>query len=120
MYKVLLVDDEILIRERISRKIPWEELGYELAGICENGREAIAFIEQEPVSLILTDICMPHVDGLELAKYVYEHAKNTKVAIITGYEEFEYAKKSAGISCVFLYIKACHIRRAYGKLDGDP
>ncbi|MFT4007270.1 MAG: response regulator [Lacrimispora sp.] len=94
MYKVLLVDDEILIRERISRKIPWEELGYELAGTCENGREAMAFIEREPVSLILTDICMPYVDGLELAKYVYENAKNTKVAIITGYEEFEYAKKA--------------------------
>lgn len=103
MYKVLLVDDEILIRERISRKIPWEGLGFELAGTCENGREAIAFIEREPVSLILTDICMPYVDGLELAKYVYENAKNTKVAIITGYEEFEYAKKALEYH-VFSYI----------------
>jgi two-component system response regulator YesN len=103
MYKVLLVDDEILIRERISKKIPWEELGYELVGTCENGREAIAFIDREPVSLILTDICMPYVDGLELAKYVYENAKNTKVAIITGYEEFEYAKKALEYH-VFSYI----------------
>ena len=103
MYKVLLVDDEILIRERISRKIPWEELGFELAGSCENGREAISFINREPVGLILTDICMPYVDGLELAKHVYDHAKNTKVVIITGYEEFEYAKKALEYH-VFSYI----------------
>lgn len=103
MYKVLLVDDEILIRERISRKIQWRELGYELVGTCENGKEAIAFLEKEEVSLVLTDICMPFVDGLELAKYIHEHKKNTKVSIITGYEEFDYAKKAMEYH-VFSYI----------------
>ncbi len=94
MYKVLLVDDEILIRERISQRIPWESLGYELRGTCENGKEAIEFMEKQPVDLVLTDICMPYVDGLELAKYLYENEKRTKVVIITGYDEFEYAKKA--------------------------
>ncbi len=94
MYKVLLVDDEILIRNKISQRMPWEELGYHLAGTCENGQEAISFIEKEPVDLILTDICMPYVDGLELARYVYEFARKTKVVIITGYDEFDYAKKA--------------------------
>jgi len=94
MYKVLLVDDEILIRERISQRIPWESLGYELKGTCENGKEAIEFMERQPVDLVLTDICMPYVDGLELAKYLYENEKRTKVVIITGYDEFEYAKKA--------------------------
>lgn len=94
MYKVLLVDDEILIRERISQRIPWESLGYELKGTCENGKEAIEFMESQPVDLVLTDICMPYVDGLELAKYLYENEKRTKVVIITGYDEFEYAKKA--------------------------
>lgn len=94
MYKVLLVDDEILIRERISQRIPWGSLGYELAGTCENGKEAIGFMEKEPVDLVLTDICMPYVDGLELAKYLYENRKSTKAVIITGYDEFEYAKRA--------------------------
>lgn len=94
MYKVLLVDDEILIRERISQRIPWGSLGFELAGTCENGKEAICFMEKEPVDLVLTDICMPYVDGLELAKYLYESRKSTKAVIITGYDEFEYAKRA--------------------------
>ena len=94
MYKVLLVDDEILIRERISQRIPWGSLGFELAGTCENGKEAICFMENEPVDLVLTDICMPYVDGLELAKYLYESRKSTKAVIITGYDEFEYAKRA--------------------------
>lgn len=103
MYKVLLVDDEILIRERISKRIPWEELGYELVGTCENGEEAVELIKDQKIDLILTDICMPYMDGLELAKYVYEHVRNIKVVIITGYDEFEYAKNAMEYR-VFSYI----------------
>ena len=94
MYKVMLVDDEILVRERISKRIPWEELGYCLAAVCENGKEAIEFLQAEDVDLILTDICMPYVDGLGLAKYVYEEKKNAKVIILSGYDEFSYAKEA--------------------------
>lgn len=94
MYKVLLIDDEILIRERISKKIPWNRLGYELTGTCANGQEAIPIINQQKIDVILTDICMPYVDGLDLAKFVYENQRKSKVVIITGYDEFEYAKKA--------------------------
>lgn len=94
MYKVMLVDDEILVRERISKRIPWEELGYCLAAVCENGKEAIEFLQTEDVDLILTDICMPYVDGLGLAKYVYEEKKKAKVIILSGYDEFSYAKEA--------------------------
>ena len=92
MYKVLLVDDEVMIREAIAEKIDWENLGFELVGLCENGKEAIEFIKRNPPELILTDICMPYVDGLELAEYVYENYDQTKVVIISGYDNFEYAK----------------------------
>ena len=92
MYKVLLVDDEVLIREAIAENIDWNGLGFELAGICENGKEAIAFIEEQPLDLVLTDICMPYVDGLELAEYIYENHEEVKVIIISGYDNFEYAK----------------------------
>lgn len=94
MYKVLLVDDEVLIREAISENIRWEEMGFELVGSCENGREAMNLIQKTPPDLILTDICMPYVDGIELARYVCENYPDTKVVIISGYDEFEYAKQA--------------------------
>lgn len=92
MYKVLLVDDEALIREAISENIKWKELGFQFLGACENGKEAIEKIDQEVPDLLITDICMPYIDGMELTKYVYEKYPATKVIIISGYDEFEYAK----------------------------
>lgn len=92
MYKVLLVDDEALIREAISENTRWKELGYELMGTCKEGREAIERLDQEEADLVLTDICMPYVDGMELTRYLYEKHKGVKVIIISGYDDFEYAK----------------------------
>lgn len=92
MYKVLLVDDEPLIREAISENTRWNELGYELLGTCRNGREAIQRLEEEEADLVLTDICMPYVDGMELTRYLYENHRSVKVIMISGYDDFEYAK----------------------------
>lgn len=94
MYKVLLVDDEVLIRQAISENIHWEEMGFELLAGCENGREAIRVIEETAPDLVLTDICMPYVDGIELARYVQEHCPGARTIIISGYDEFEYAKQA--------------------------
>lgn len=94
MYKVLLVDDEALIREAISENIQWEEMGFDFMGACENGRQAMEAIEKEQPDLLLTDINMPFVDGMELTKYVYENYPDTKVIIISGFDEFEYAKNA--------------------------
>ena len=94
MYKVLLVDDEALIREAISENIPWEEMGFELMASCENGREAMERMKEAAPDLLLTDIYMPYVDGIELARYVHENHPDTKTVIISGYDEFEYAKQA--------------------------
>ena len=94
MYKALLVDDEALTREAISENIPWAELGFELIASCENGREAMEQMEKTTPDLLLTDICMPYVDGIELARYVHEHHPDTRTVIISGYDEFEYAKQA--------------------------
>lgn len=92
MYSVLLVDDEALIREAISENTNWEELGFTLTGTCKNGKEALEAIKKNPPDLLLTDICMPYMDGMELARHVYEDYKGIKMVIISGYDEFEYAK----------------------------
>lgn len=94
MYKVLLVDDETLIREAISENIQWEEMGFSFMGACENGKQAMEAIEREQPDLLLTDINMPFVDGMELTKFVYENYPGTKVIIISGFDEFEYAKNA--------------------------
>ena len=94
MYKVLLVDDEVLIREAIRQNIHWEEMGFELIASCENGKQAMEVIEKTPPDLVLTDIYMPYVDGIGLARYIHEHCPDTRTIIISGYDEFEYAKQA--------------------------
>ena len=94
MYKVLLVDDEILVRDAIRKKIEWNKIGFELVGDCENGRDAIEFVQNNPVDLVLTDICMPHVDGMELSRYLYENHPQVSIIIFSGYSDFEYAKQA--------------------------
>lgn len=94
MYKVLLVDDEVLIREAIRQNIHWEEMGFELIASCENGKQAMEVIERTTPDLVLTDIYMPYVDGIELARYIHEHCPDTRTVIISGYDEFEYAKQA--------------------------
>lgn len=94
MYQVLLVDDEVLVREAISENIKWNELGYELVGSCQNGREAIEFLEKNSVDIVLTDICMPYVDGMELSEYIFNNLTNINIIIFSGFDDFEYAKKA--------------------------
>lgn len=94
MYRVLLVDDEVLVREAISENISWEELGYELAGSCQNGKEAMEFMENNPVDVVLTDICMPYMDGMELSEYIFKNYKKVNIIIFSGFDDFEYAKKA--------------------------
>lgn len=100
MYKAILVDDEFLTRDAISKNTPWEEAGFALVGTAENGKAAIALIEETKPDLILTDICMPVLDGIGLAAYVHEHHPEMMVVIISGYDDFDYAKQamSAGVS----------------------
>ncbi|MDY2593897.1 MAG: response regulator [Oliverpabstia sp.] len=94
MYRVLLVDDEILVRDAIKARIDWNSLGYELAGDCQNGKEAIEFVQNHPVDVVLTDICMPYVDGMELSRFLHVNYPEILIIIFSGFGEFEYAKKA--------------------------
>ena len=94
MYQLLLVDDEALIRENVGENVKWEQYGYQLVGSCENGKEALEFIKNHVVDVVLTDICMPYLDGIELSKKLNENYPFIKIIILSGYDEFEYAKKA--------------------------
>lgn len=94
MYHVLLVDDEILIREAVGEKIMWNDLGYELAASCENGIQAKEILSKQKIDLVLTDICMPYMDGLELSEYLHHDFPNIQIIILSGYDDFDYAKQA--------------------------
>ena len=64
MYRILLVDDEILVRDAIKENIDWKSMDCELVGDCENGKQAAEFVQEHPVDIVLTDILMPYMDGM--------------------------------------------------------
>lgn len=94
MKKILLADDEEIIRLGISTLIPWEELDLELVYIAENGRRALNYILSNPVDIVVTDIRMPVMDGLELIQNCVEHDLCSRFILLTGYSEFEYAQSA--------------------------
>ena len=102
-YRVLLVDDEEDIRVGISRKMDWAALGFSLVGEAENGREALELAETLEPDVVLTDIKMPFMDGLELCRILTERLPAAKFVVFSGFDEFEYAKQAIRMN-VFEYI----------------
>lgn len=94
MKKVLLADDEEIIRMGISTLIPWDQLNLELVYIAENGQKALNYILTHTVDIIITDIRMPVMDGLELVQACYEKQLCSHFILLTGYSEFEYAQSA--------------------------
>ena len=90
--KLLIADDEYFIRQRIKKIIPWEKLNLIFAGEAENGQQVIDHLEKEPVDLLLLDIKMPHMNGIETARYIKEHFPSVHILILSGYNDFEYAR----------------------------
>lgn len=94
MYRVLLVDDEILVRDAIRENIDWKKIDCELVGDCQNGQEAAEFVKNNQVDIVLTDICMPYMDGMELSHFLHDNYPDVVIVIFSGFGEFEYAKKA--------------------------
>ena len=94
MYKILLVDDEILVRDAIRENIDWRKLDCELIGDCENGKQAVEFVKTHEVDIVLTDILMPYMDGMELSHFLHDNYPDILIVIFSGFGEFEYAKKA--------------------------
>ncbi len=88
----MIVEDEPLVREAIVKSINFEAIGFELVAVCEDGQEALEAYEQVLPDLVVTDICMPYVSGLELAGKIAEADRETLIMILTGYDDFEYAR----------------------------
>ena len=94
MIKLLVVDDEIWIRERISKEIPWESVQAEVVGTAEDGQEALEMAEELEPDIIITDIRMPGFDGIELLRELRKKSLDIKVILLSGYNDFSYAKEA--------------------------
>ncbi|MFR9708830.1 response regulator [Paenibacillus sp. MB22_1] len=94
MYKLILADDEEDVREGLLGLIDWEGLGYVVQETAENGKEAVELVEKHAPDVVVTDIQMPFMNGLQLSEWIRERYPATKIIILTGYEEFEYAQKA--------------------------
>ena len=95
--KIFLAEDEVIVRETIKRMIPWEELGFELVGEAADGEMALPLLIRQKPDLLITDIKMPFMDGLTLAKLAKKELPELKIVILSGYDDFNYAKQAINI-----------------------
>ena len=90
--KVFLVEDEYIVREGIKNNIDWEKNGYDFCGEASDGELAFPMISEKRPDIVITDIRMPFMDGIELSRMIKEEYPEIKIIILSGHEEFEYAK----------------------------
>ncbi len=98
MYKVFLVDDEIVIREGIRNSFPWDESGFQLAGEAPDGEIALSMLQDIKPDILITDIKMPFMDGLTLCRKIMHTMPWIHIVILSGYDDFSYAKEAISLS----------------------
>lgn len=94
MHKLLIVDDESWVRERLKCTIDWNKIGLEVVGEAEDGEEALELTEKLSPDIVITDIRMPCIDGIDYIKRLRDNKNATRVILISGYSDFDYAKKA--------------------------
>ncbi|WP_136604197.1 response regulator transcription factor [Paenibacillus dokdonensis] len=94
MYKVMIVDDEMLARVGIKSLIPWEESGFVVVKEAENGKKAFEWIMENPVDIVITDIKMPIMNGIELIRQVRERKPGVKFLVLSSFDDFEYVREA--------------------------
>jgi two-component system response regulator YesN len=105
LYKIMIVDDEEEIRLGIIKKIDWEANGFIVVGDAENGKEALEKAEKLQPDVIMTDIKMPFMDGLELGQKLVELMPSSKIIVFSGCDDFEYAHRAIKINVVEYVLK---------------
>lgn len=116
--KVFLVEDEMVIRRGIKNSIDWEKEGYIFCGEASDGELAYPMIIKEKPDILITDIRMPFMDGLELCKLVKKELPNIKILILSGYDEFDYAKEAICLGVTEYLLKPISSGKLLEALNG--
>jgi len=103
MFSLLIVDDEVSVTNGIANDIDWRKIGIEKIQTADTGRRAIEIIRAGQVDIVISDICMPDMDGMEMTRHLYNEWPFIKVIFLSGYEEFDYAKEAIDLK-VFRYL----------------
>lgn len=105
MYKVMIVDDEPIIVEGLSRSIAWEKWNCEIVATAHDGLEGKKVIEEKKPDIIFMDICMPEMDGLAMVAAINSQFPDLEVCVLTGYRDFEYAKEAIRLGVTRFLLK---------------
>lgn len=109
MLRMIIVDDEKIIRETICKIVDWDAMGIQIIGLCKNGLEAYDMILDEYPDIVLTDIKMPGLSGLELIKRITQAGKETEFIILSGYGDYEYTKEAMKYGIKYYLLKPCNV-----------
>ena len=97
MLKIAIVDDDRIIRRWLTHSVPWEEAGCELSGAASDGEQGLQLIEKARPDIVISDIKMPFMDGVQMAKLAKHKYPDTEFILLTGFDDTQYIKKAADI-----------------------
>ena len=110
MHKLFIIDDEYDVIEGIKLSVNWEEYGIEICGDSSNGAEAFDKIYGLKPDILIVDMNMPIMGGIELIEKVRKAGLNTEFIILSGYDDFNYAQKAINLGVIEYLLKPCHIQ----------
>src|SRR5690606_32803069 len=100
MIRVLIVDDEKIVRKGIATFMPWQDYGMVVVGEANNGEKALQFMENNEIDLLLTDLSMPVMSGIELMREVRQKYPNVQIVVLTLHQTFEYAQEALRLGAI--------------------
>lgn len=118
MYKVFIVEDEELLRNGMRNNVKWKENGYEFCGEANDGEEALPLIRKILPDIMITDIKMPFMNGLELSRIVKKEMSDMKIIVLTGYDEFDFAREALSIGADEYILKPFSASKLIDALNG--
>ena len=125
-YRIMIVDDESEVREGIASRVDWKAAGFTIVATAENGQDALDKAECLDLDVVLTDIKMPYMDGLTLGAELLSRSPATKLIILSGFDEFEYAKEAIKLNVLEYVLKPVNadelllvLQRAKARLDAE-
>ena len=122
MYRLVIADDEFLVRNGLISCVNWNALGFEIMGQFEDGEDVIAYVSENPVDVIFTDVKMFYVSGIDVAQWVIANQPTVKVVFVSGYKEFDYVKKAMELDvCDYVLkpIDIAEIMRVFSKIKRE-
>ncbi len=117
MIRVVIADDEQTIRQGLEKVVPWAQNGYEIVGVFKNGTEVLEFFKNDHADIVITDIKMPQMDGLQLLENLRLYYPNLPIIFISGYDEFEFARKALNSGAFAYILKPIDIDELLGVLE---